>query len=199
MTTEIKSILCNSILPRILWPIMIYDITMTTMIAMEKKISWYLRRWLGLPQSLNSIALYGTTNNRQIPLEELTEVEGFVYLYLVWRCFPLDCSEHKSASLGNHFLCLKGKHFLGSCLFFSLEWDYLETHLIGCSAGATFYKVPWRFLWFFFFAAVRFLTTSWWLINTSWVTLVLVYDVKRPKTTNDLGKNITDNVVRCNC
>ena len=40
---------------------MIYDITMTTIIAIEKKINSYLRRWLGLPQSLSSIALYGST------------------------------------------------------------------------------------------------------------------------------------------
>ena len=34
--TDVKSLLCNCIFPRILWPIMIYDITMTTLIAMEK-------------------------------------------------------------------------------------------------------------------------------------------------------------------
>ena len=44
----------HSILPRILWPIMIYDITMTTIIVREK-ISSYLHRWLGLPQSLSNI------------------------------------------------------------------------------------------------------------------------------------------------
>ena len=43
-----------------------------------------------------------------------------------------------------------------------------------------------------FFAAFRFLTTIWWLINTSWVTLLKVYDVERPETPNNLGKSITD-------
>ena len=36
---------------------------------MEKKITWYLRRWLGLPQSLNSIALYGPKNTLQVPFK----------------------------------------------------------------------------------------------------------------------------------
>ena len=63
-------------------------------------------------------------------------------------------------------------------------------HLIGYFAGATLYKASWIFFIFGdFFVAVRFLTTSW-------VTLVKVYDVERPETPNDLGKNITDNVVR---
>ena len=52
---------------------MIYDITMTTMIAMEKKFTRYLRRWLGLPQSLNSIVLYATTNKLQVSFKGLTE------------------------------------------------------------------------------------------------------------------------------
>ena len=78
---------------------------------------------------------------------------------------------------------------------FSWERDCPETHLIGCSAGAL-YKVSWIFLFVVFFATVRFVTTSWWLINTRWVTLVNVHNVERPETPNDLGKNITDNVVR---
>ena len=51
---------------------MIYDITMTTIIAMEK-ISSYLRRWLGLLWSLSSIALYGSTNTLQLPFKGLME------------------------------------------------------------------------------------------------------------------------------
>ena len=40
---------------------------------MEKKINSYLRRWLGLPQSLSSIALYGPTNSLQVSFKGLTE------------------------------------------------------------------------------------------------------------------------------
>ena len=55
-----------------LWPIILYEITMTTLIAIEKKINSYLRL-LGLPQSLHSIALYGPTNTLQLPFKGLTE------------------------------------------------------------------------------------------------------------------------------
>ena len=59
-----------------------------------------------------------------------------------------------------------------------------------------FLYISWNFFVIFFFAAVRFLSTSWWLINTSWITLVEVHDVEKPKIPKDLGKNITNDVVR---
>ena len=40
---------------------------------MERKISGYLRRWLGLPKSLSSAALYGTSNAIQLPFRGLKE------------------------------------------------------------------------------------------------------------------------------
>ena len=52
---------------------MIYDITMTTITAMEKKISSYLRRWLGLLRSLSSIASYGSTKTLQLAFKGPTE------------------------------------------------------------------------------------------------------------------------------
>ena len=61
----------HTTLPRILWLIMIYDITMTMIIAIE--ISSYRRRCLGLPRSLSSITLYGSTNTLQLPFKRLTE------------------------------------------------------------------------------------------------------------------------------
>lgn len=63
----------HSILPRILWPLLVYAVPMTTVEAMERKISSYLRRWLGLPRSLSSAALYGSSNILQLPFSGLTE------------------------------------------------------------------------------------------------------------------------------
>ena len=51
-------------------------------------------------------------------------------------------------------------------------------------------------LWWFIFVTGSFLTTNWWLINTSWVTLVKVYGAERPETPNELGESITEDVVR---
>ncbi|KAI2663059.1 hypothetical protein H4Q32_002088 [Labeo rohita] len=63
----------HSILPRILWPLLVYAVPMTTVEDMERKISSYLRRWLGLPRSLSSAALYGSSNILQLPFSGLTE------------------------------------------------------------------------------------------------------------------------------
>lgn len=63
----------HSILPRILWPLLVYSVPITTVEGMERKISSYLRRWLGLPRSLSSSALYGTSNILQLPFSGLTE------------------------------------------------------------------------------------------------------------------------------
>lgn len=37
------------------------------------EVSSYLRRWLGLPRSLSSCALYGKRNKRQLPFSSLKE------------------------------------------------------------------------------------------------------------------------------
>ncbi|XP_049324773.1 uncharacterized protein LOC125789951 [Astyanax mexicanus] len=63
----------HGILPRILWPLLVYEVTMSTVETMERKISSYLRRWLGLPRSLTSAALYGKSNKLQLPFSSLEE------------------------------------------------------------------------------------------------------------------------------
>ena len=63
----------HAILPRILWPLMLYEVAITTAEGMERKISGYLRRWLGLSKSLSSAALYGATNAIQLPFRSLKE------------------------------------------------------------------------------------------------------------------------------
>ncbi|TWW66935.1 hypothetical protein D4764_20G0009670 [Takifugu flavidus] len=62
-----------SILPRVLWPLLVYAVPVTTVESLERKISSFLSRWLGLPRSLNSAALYGTRNTLQLPFSGLTE------------------------------------------------------------------------------------------------------------------------------
>ena len=52
---------------------MLYEVAITTVEGMERKISGYLRRWLGLPNSLSSAALYGITNAIQLPFRGLKE------------------------------------------------------------------------------------------------------------------------------
>lgn len=54
----------HGILPRLLWPLLIYEVPITTVESFERNITQFLRGWLGLPKSLSSIALYGQTNKQ---------------------------------------------------------------------------------------------------------------------------------------
>ncbi len=62
-----------SILPRILRPVLIYAVPMSTVKTLERKMSSHLRRWLVLQKSLSSITVYGRHNNVQLPLISLEE------------------------------------------------------------------------------------------------------------------------------
>ncbi|XP_062387675.1 uncharacterized protein LOC134076569 [Sardina pilchardus] len=63
----------HGILPRLLWPLLVYEVPLTTVEVFERRISQHLRRWLGLPRSLSSIALYGCKNKLQLPFSSLSE------------------------------------------------------------------------------------------------------------------------------
>jgi len=61
------------LIPKLLWPLLIYEIGLSTVEAMERKISKYMRKWLGLPPGLTSVALYSRTAKLKLPLKALTE------------------------------------------------------------------------------------------------------------------------------
>lgn len=63
----------HSILPWVLWPLLVYAVPTTTVESLERKISGFLRKWLGFPRSLTSADLYGTSNTLQQPFSGLTE------------------------------------------------------------------------------------------------------------------------------
>jgi hypothetical protein len=63
----------HGVLPKLLWPMLIYEIPTSTAEALERRISSYLRRWLGVPRSFSSIGLYSTGSKLQLPLKGLTE------------------------------------------------------------------------------------------------------------------------------
>ncbi|KAF7644982.1 hypothetical protein LDENG_00212660 [Lucifuga dentata] len=52
----------HGILPRLLWPLLVNEVPITIVEGFERNISQFLRRWLGLPKSLSSIALHGHSN-----------------------------------------------------------------------------------------------------------------------------------------
>ncbi len=63
----------HGILPRILWPLLVYEVPISIVEGLERRVSSFLRRWLGLPRSLSSIALYGHNTKLQLLLKSLEE------------------------------------------------------------------------------------------------------------------------------
>ena len=57
----------HGILPKILWPLLLYEFLITTISDLERRVSCYLRRLLGLQRGLSNIVLYGNTCNLRLP------------------------------------------------------------------------------------------------------------------------------------
>ena len=63
----------HAVLPKILWPLSIYEFTMAHIEQMERKINSHLQRWLGLPKCWSSAALYGNTTALHLSFRSLIE------------------------------------------------------------------------------------------------------------------------------
>ena len=63
----------HGVLPRLLWPLLVYDGPLSNVEEAEKKITAYLRRWLGVPQCFSSVNLYSKDCNLQLLFRSTTE------------------------------------------------------------------------------------------------------------------------------
>lgn len=63
----------HGILPRLLWPLLVYEVPLTIVEALERKINNYLRRWLSVPKSFCSIGLYSSGSKLQLPITSVVE------------------------------------------------------------------------------------------------------------------------------
>ena len=63
----------HGVLPRLLWPLLVYEVPATIAEVLEKVVSKYLRKWLGVPRSFSSINLYGKENKLQLPFKGVVE------------------------------------------------------------------------------------------------------------------------------
>jgi hypothetical protein len=61
------------LLPKLLWPLLVYDIPLSRVESVEKKISAHLRKWLGVPRCLSSVALYNKTLKLQLPFTSIVD------------------------------------------------------------------------------------------------------------------------------
>ena len=61
------------LIPKLLWPLQVYEIGISAVEAIERKISKYTRKWLGLPPGLTTVALYSRTAKLRLPCKAITE------------------------------------------------------------------------------------------------------------------------------
>ena len=60
------------LLPRLLWPLTMYEVPISKVEKLERLVSSYARKWLGLPRCLSSIGLYGK-GVLELPISSLAE------------------------------------------------------------------------------------------------------------------------------
>ena len=59
--------------PRLGWPLLVYEVSLSRVEIIEKKCSIYIRKWLGLPSMTNTSALYRANGALQLPLTSIVE------------------------------------------------------------------------------------------------------------------------------
>ena len=63
----------HGLLPRLLWPLQIYEVTLTRVEKIQAHINRYLRKWLGVPPSFTTLGLYSKSAKIQLPVSSLEE------------------------------------------------------------------------------------------------------------------------------
>ncbi|KAK0156143.1 hypothetical protein N1851_000566 [Merluccius polli] len=60
------------LLPRLMWPLTLYEVPLSKVEKLERLVSSHARKWLGLPRCLSSIGLYGK-GMLDLPISSLSE------------------------------------------------------------------------------------------------------------------------------
>ena len=63
----------HMLLPRLMWPLSIYNVPETAINRIQNRITAHLKRWLGLPKTLSPACLYSRSAKLRLPFTELTE------------------------------------------------------------------------------------------------------------------------------
>ena len=63
----------HGILPRLLWPLLIYEIPISQVERMELLVNKLLKKWLGVPKSFSSIGLFSSSSKLQLPLKSVLD------------------------------------------------------------------------------------------------------------------------------
>ena len=63
----------HGLLPRLMWLLTVYQIPMTAVEGVERKVNKHLRRWLGIPPSFTAVGLYIRSGQLQLPFSSVVE------------------------------------------------------------------------------------------------------------------------------
>ena len=63
----------HMLIPKLLWPLLVYEIPLSTVEKIEAKINRFTRKWLGVPPGLTDVALYGRNTKMRLPLKSVLE------------------------------------------------------------------------------------------------------------------------------
>ena len=61
------------LLPRLMWPLTIYSIPLSKVTELQRSITAYLKKWMGIPKSFSPDCLYSKTSKIRLPFSCLTE------------------------------------------------------------------------------------------------------------------------------
>ena len=63
----------HGLLPRLLWPLQIYEIGISRTERIQQYSNTYLHKWLGVPPCFSKVGLYTNSGNLQLPISSLVE------------------------------------------------------------------------------------------------------------------------------
>ncbi|XP_076155564.1 uncharacterized protein LOC143138951 [Alosa pseudoharengus] len=63
----------HGLLPRLMWLLTVYQIPVTAVEGVERKVNKHLRRWLGIPPSFTAVGLYIRSGQLQLPFSSVVE------------------------------------------------------------------------------------------------------------------------------
>ena len=67
-------ILHHLLIPRIRWPLLIYEVPLSRVVILEQKISTFIRKWLGLHRTTTNLCFYSSSSPCPLPLSSLTSI-----------------------------------------------------------------------------------------------------------------------------
>ncbi|KAI8501656.1 hypothetical protein Bbelb_209270 [Branchiostoma belcheri] len=63
----------HGLLPRLMWLLTVYELPLSRVAEIERKVNKHLRKWLGIPPSFTAVGLYTKSGQLQLPLSSVVE------------------------------------------------------------------------------------------------------------------------------